>query len=860
MYSMTAEMRDRHEAGKMTKHLRLSAVAVTAALAIGALACSDGSMSGLADTIPPTILLQKGTSTVDSVLSFSAKVTDNLGIQRVHVVATGGITATFDTLFTGAVTSSNLTFSLSVPRSVPAGTPVTLVGVAYDGAGNGSAPDTLLLGTGNLAPASVVITAPVTGSSVVIGKSTVVGVSGVSKVKVQWLGYQTSGAFTASDSVAFSSPLSDSTGTQLTMLVPAATATGSVTITPFIRDSLGNRGLGSPITLKVQAATGVKAPPIVNFGSDKRVEVNDTLSVTAIDTTGSGITDIGYEITSVIGGPIVVQGDSTSDGSATSLPRRFNLKIPNTLVPPFPATVYIKAFAVTKNGSKGYAKLSSGIDRVDTLTIVAGVTRQVPNGGTIADAIYHPRYDRLYLTNIDRNELEVFSLGDSSFHAPIAVGSRPWGIAAWPRNPSTGEYGDTLLVANSGGTSIGYVNLLDRSIPFSSEGREVYRYPLPHIRAYTVRTVSDPSTNPPVNIQQRTPYDFSDRPQYLAPTCRAASAFPSPTSCDQVVLVYSTTPTPGQTAPFPNQGTVRYENLTTKSSHFFFEQAMGQTAGTSDSLEIDRFGVNCDRNGQNCAAGSDSVLVPFKQPIAITPHVPLSAADTIIKFDTTFYSVVVQISQIAFRDSTFARGSGNFAHAILGEGGAVQGSRIIGFNAAFGLDSSTTMSNGVITKLKTPVVDLGISPPEQVADLTANTFARVGGVAINFDGALAAVRADSIYLFNQDLRHQGTLQTATSGNPGFDFDPLNSGNGIDASSPLKSCYEFAASTEPSIEVYENHHFKRIAVIPIKDPIIGPIKSAIRQPGGQLILVGATARGVVIVNVDPSLFGGVSCPP
>ncbi len=843
----------------MTKHISLS-VAVAGLLALGALACSDQSMGDLGDHTPPTLHLAKATSSVDSVLSFAANVSDNLGIARVHVDATGGVTAAFDSVFHSAVTSTSLAFSLSVPRSVPAGTPVTLIGYAYDGAGNRSAPDTLKLGTGNLAPASVVVTAPATGSAVVIGKSTVVAITGTSKVKVQWLGYQTSGAYTVSDSVAFSSPLQDSTNTQLTMAVPASIPAGSVTITPFIRDSLGNRGLGSPITLKVQAATGVKAAPIVNFGSDKRVEVNDTLSVTAIDTTGSGITDIGYEITSTIGGPIVVQGDSTSNGQSTSLPRRFNLKIPNTLVPPFPTTLYIKAFAATANGARGYAKLASGIDRVDTLTVVAGVTRQVPNGGTIADAIYHPRYDRLYLTNIDRNELEVFSLSDSTFHAPIAVGSRPWGIAAWPRNPSTGDFGDTLLVANSGGTSIGYVNLLDRSIPFSSEGREVYRYPLPHMRAFTVKTVAASGTNPPVNIQQKTPYDFSDRPQYLAPTCRAASPFPSGTTCDQVILVYSTTPTPGQTTPFPNQGTVRYENLTTKSSHFFFEQALGQTAGTSDSLEIDRFGVNCDRNGRNCAAGSDSVLVPFQQPVAVKPHIPTSSADTVIKFDTTYYSVVVQIDKIAFRDSTFARSSGNFARAVLGEGGAVQGSRVIGFNAAFGLDSSITLPNGLIRPLPIPVVDLGVSPPGRVADLTANTFARVGGVAINFDGSLAAVRADSIYLFNQDLRHQGTFQTATSGNPGFDFHPLNSGNGITSSSPLKSCYSFAASTEPSIEVYENNHFKRIAVIPVKNPIIGPIKSAVRQPSGQLILVGATAKGVVIVNVDPSIFGGVSCPP
>jgi hypothetical protein len=480
------------------------------------------------------------------------------------------------------------------------------------------------------------------------------------------------------------------------------------------------------------------------------------------------------------------------------------------------------------------------VDRIDTLVVVAGVTRQVPNGGQIADAMYHPRYDRLYLTNIDRNEVEVFSLGDSSFHAPIAVGSRPWGIAAWPRNPSTGAFGDTLLVANSGGTSIGYVNLLDRSMPFSNEGREVSRYQLPLLDVSTVKTVASSSV-PGATIQQETHYALSSRPEYLAPTCRSSSPFPSVSTCDQVVLVYSTTPTPGQTAPFAGKGTLRYENLTTGTSHFFFEQAMGQTEGSSDSLKITRNGT--------------TDIVPFQQVVDSTPHVKTSAADT-VTWDYTRYSVVVRVDQLAFRDTTFARGSGNFARAILGEGGAAQGSRLIGFDAAAGLQPTITLSNGVVKTLKTPVIDRGISPPALVSDIVANAFARVAGVAINFDGALSAVRADSIYLFNQNLRLQGTFQTATSGNAGFDFHPLNSGNGVDT--PLKSCYAFAASTEPTIEVYENNHFKRIAVIPVKNPIIGPIKSALR-PDGQLILVGATARGVVIVNVDPALFGGASCP-
>jgi hypothetical protein len=830
----------------MIKHIKFS-VALAAALAMGALACSDQSTNDLGDKVPPVVQLARATGAVDSVLSFAANVSDNMGIARVHVDATGGVTASFDSVFTGAVTTSSLTFSLAVPRSVPAGTPVTLISVVYDGAGNGSVPDTLNLATGNLDPATVTITSPVTGSTVVIGKSTVIGVSGTSKVKVQWLGYQTSGAFTIADSVLLPSPLADSAAKQLTMKVPATIEAGSVTLIPFIIDSLGNRGLGSPITLKVQVATGVKADPIVSFGSDKRVEVNDTLLVTAIDTTGSGITGIGYEIMDVAGGTAVVQDSMTSDGSSTSLPQRFNLKIPSTIVPPFPKTLYVKAFAVTVNGARAYAKLASGIDRVDTLTVVAGVTRQVPNGGTIADAIYHRGHDRLYLTNIDRNELEVFNLADSTFKKPIAVGSRPWGIAAWPRNPSAGTYGDTLLVANSGGTNISYVNLNDASV-LSPEGREVYRYPLPHIRVSTVRTVG--ASGPNVTIS-KTPYDFSDRPQFLAPTCRSASPVPLGMQCDQLVLVYSTTPTPGQTSPFPNRGTVRYENLTTKSSHFFFEQAMGQTSGSADSLEIDRFGVNCDRNGQHCDAGPDSVLVPYQQVVSITPHLPSSVTDTVTKPDTVFYSVVAQVTQVAFRDSTFVRGSGNFAHAILGEGGPVQGSRVIGFNAAFGLDSTLTAANGVVRRLPIPVVDRGVSPPEQTADFIANTFARVGGVAINFDGSLAAVRADSIYVINQGLRLLGTFQTATSGNPGFDFGPPpNLGS-------TQTCIAFAASTEPSIEVYENIHYQRIGVIPVKNPIIGPIRSAVR-PDGRLILVGATSKGVVIVNVDASITNGISC--
>ncbi len=41
-------------------------------------------------------------------------------------------------------------------------------------------------------------------------------------------------------------------------------------------------------------------------------------------------------------------------------------------------------------------------------------------------------------------------------------------------------------------------------------------------------------------------------------------------------------------------------------------------------------------------------------------------------------------------------------------------------------------------------------------------------------------------------------------------------------------------------------------VPIRDPIIGPIKAALRASSGQIVLVGATKGGVVIVTL-PNTF-------
>ncbi|HEX9083280.1 MAG TPA: hypothetical protein VF836_00965, partial [Gemmatimonadaceae bacterium] len=468
----------------------------------------------------------------------------------------------------------------------------------------------------------------------------------------------------------------------------------------------------------------------------------------------------------------------------------------------FPTTAYIQVFARNSNGVRAYAKLASGVDRIDTVTVVAGVTRFLPFGGQVADAMYHPGKDRLYLTNIARNEVEVFNLADSSFKAPVIVGSRPWGLAGWPRD-RTGAMGDTILVANSGGTNISYIDL---NAGASGSGLEVFRYDLPNIIAFTITTTTSGTSGLP--IQVATKYDFSDRPQYLAPTCIAAGV-----ACTDVVLVYSTTPTSGQSSPFGSRnGTLRWENLTQHTSHLFFEQAIGQSAARSDTLTITRY----DADGVN-----STVLLPYK--------------------DVNNVSTTIDINALAFRDTTFVRGSGTFQRAIFGEGGSVFGSRTMMYDAQRGVNPAY------------PYIDLGVSPPSAVSDFIANTFAEVKGVAINFDGTLGAVRADSTYILNSALRLQGVLATTIT-NAGFDFHPLNTGVN---SFPLTTRLAFAASSEPLIEIYDTRCYQRIATIPVKAPIVGPLKAAFRNATGELVIVGATAQGVVIATL-PNTFT-TTCP-
>ena len=239
--------------------------AVAASVTLGLVACNDStSIDPQRDRIPPTLSLTPLTGRPDTVIAFSTEAKDNLGLKTIHVQAIGAVGFVYDTVFTSAVTDIQLPFTLFANRTVPPGTPVTITATAYDGAGNSSGVDTLRMATGNLPPPDVRVLSPFSGSSAVVGKSILVTVMGKAATKVLSLGLNSTGPVVRNDSVLFASPMLDSTTMQDTIAIPANAAPGTLTITPFLRDSLGQRTTGPSITINVQTAAQINSVPVVN--------------------------------------------------------------------------------------------------------------------------------------------------------------------------------------------------------------------------------------------------------------------------------------------------------------------------------------------------------------------------------------------------------------------------------------------------------------------------------------------------------------------------------------------------------------------------------------------------------------------
>lgn len=785
-------------------------------LASSLAACGDGDPTvdnSTLDRTAPSVSVVRVTS-ADSLFAFSVNANDNLGVKFVSTELGGALSGTVSDTVRAAVTAYTKQFTLKVPGNVTPGSQVTLITTVEDGNGNRARPDTSVMAVGSRQPGFVSITSPQAGTQAVRGRSVVVALAARSTRKVRSSGFTvvTPAGATAigGDSAVYSSPLQDSLSLTLNFAIPATAAAGIYQVVPYVVDSIGQRTAGNPVSIDVLASgTGQTVPRITRFGTTERVESTDTLFIEAQDAVGIGF--VGYDVRTMNNGAVRRDSVAVPNGPV-SVPVTVRMSLPAP-VAGAATRLLLRVFARNTEG-----RLNDSLTTArDTITLVAGTTRTLPNGGAVADGYFHEPTGRLYLTNIERNQLEVFNVGALNFqNTPIAVGSRPWGITVFPagRGSPIGPVQNRLIIANSGGTNLSFVNL-----NADGSGAENERYLLPNIIAYKVSVAGGNIT--------RSVVDFSDRPQYVAAVCNS--------NCTETTVVFSTTPTGGQSGGFADKGTIRYENITRRSSHLFFEHATFLRDNKGDTLEVIRL--------KSGTYGSDSTLVPF--PIRMDAP----------GFPTRDAGFLVTLADVGFRDTTFVRNSANFKRAIFGEGGVAKGSRTLTYDVDAGLRTTTQQvvtdtTTGQVTTYtsQSAIVDAGVSPPSDVSDLIANAFSPVRGVAVSADGELFAIRADSTYLFNNTLRLYGLLQTQ-GGNAGFDFHPLNAPGPNLSGGTLATRLSFAASREPVVEVFDTRCFQRVGVIAIKDPIIGPLKTAVR--GSRIVAVGATARGVVVLDLNPA---------
>ena len=258
--------------------------------------------------------------------------------------------------------------------------------------------------------------------------------------------------------------------------------TGTITVRARAFNTLSVPGSDGPFDVEIIiGGTGDTIPPSAQLTvtADDRLELQDFLTVRVKardDVLGDGVTEIGYTALAIspTRGDTVIRTESvtfvtprvgnTTQNFQVPVFNADSLALPDTLI--FELTgfardqqsncstsVGLDLLVTLGCGTLGGATVSQGNpgDRTSAV-IVAGRTVQLPTGGQIMDAVVDTVRRKLYLSNIDRDRIEIFRLGDEIFEAAAAVGSEPWGL-------TLNRAGDTLMVANSGGTNISIVRL-----------------------------------------------------------------------------------------------------------------------------------------------------------------------------------------------------------------------------------------------------------------------------------------------------------------------------------------------------------------------------------------------------------------
>lgn len=627
----------------------------------------------------------------------------------------------------------------------------------------------------------------------------------------------------------------DSIRVDTTVAIPAGLS-GALDVSARARNTADIVGGDGPVRASVvTGGAGDAVPPTVRLevSALPKLELSDSISVQVLgndDAQGSGIVRAGYTVLAISESR---RDTLTRTGSRDFSPARtgtvatefrvpvFNvdsLALPDTLT--YEVTGYLIDQAGNCSaavdgqagqiacGTRGGAIVAEGrggarVSRVH----VAGRTVALPSGGLIMDAAVDTARRNLFLSNLSRNRVELFRLDSETFASPIGVGSEPWGLAF-------SNDGDSLWVANSGGTNLSVIDL-DREREVESN-----RFLTPDVVLFDIelKEGETATTYTIWPLPSGANPSFSDRPQFAA-----VDSFGN--------VIYST-----KTTLIGDIGTARkafFEDGSDRSEVKLFVEH-GLTNPSENFWAV----AHIDSIGASVVESTIGGVTVFSAALTLYDHVPgfpdqviTGYADTrngelptdawvdLVQQGSDAYMVEGarwNVPSLGFQDTTYVAGSGDGGWVAIGEGALAPVARVLMYRAR-------------------PGGATGLSGYIQVADLLTNPSEQVKGLGMNYDGTLTVVRGrEAAYFISPDLRLQGLTEiplAATGAGAALhplhaDFRTLeNPGGQYRPDTHLA----FVGTGERTIDIIDTFKFLRIGRVAIRDVIVGPLKAVLPFP-------------------------------
>lgn len=421
----------------------------------------------------------------------------------------------------------------------------------------------------------------------------------------------------------------------------------------------------------------------------------------------------------------------------------------------------------------------------------------IPGIGTIADLLVDPASQRVFLSNLGQHRLEVLALDALQFQADVRVGSQPWGLAL-------NLTGDTIIVANSGGTNVSFV-------PTATLTEDVARrFDLPRVTLYDY-SISEGEDGGGGVITLGF-HNYVDRPLQVVQDYRGRLVYSALSSeAMPIGTIRVVERKPGWEAwdtrlLFPCCLLTTNQAPTNRATQPADSAAFAIANVDSISLEVIHQPPFAGATGNVIIWDHLPGSLPGSPGRSIqTPPLPMDSAikhiynqgSDIIAYPGAAWNVP---AASAMADTTYVAVSGDRRWVAFGELPASAPGRVILWSAA----------------------DSALSRVEDIQDMLNNSADRISGIALNQNGSLGVARGgENTYFFGSDLRLQGSTRASAAGGRGA---------GLLQGGTTNRTFAFEPTGQATLRVLETTHYTVAAEIGLREAITGPFRVGPARPG------------------------------